>query len=520
MAKQQSSPPKTSTATATSTETAPVQRAATAQDTVGNASLAATVPAVESPESSLLAEEVVPVHKKRGPTNTTAGATATDAKTAAPTTPADPVSRAAKITKGMPGALISGGADILVKSDAGLKGSTVATVSDGTPCHVTDVGAASVKVTVRQGQKNVAGWVSTAVFSDQPGLKKDEDNTKLDEDLEYNKIEGDLTAGGMPDKKKPTTQGGLGDCYFISSMAALHFANPEFAKTLCRWDDKKKRYIVKFYESGTKGKAMTPVEIEVDGYLPTSKSSPSDPAYAGDPGDAMWGAIVEKAYAKWKGGYDVIEGGDGAQAMQEMTGVKSAPKNPASMKEADVIPYFKKAQTDGLAIYAGVINSIKVAQQTPFSGSAGKYTANVAQQHEWNEIQVDSLSITDKSGGVASARDQGEEEAKTGKIVGTDVKSGEVQYKDNKVSVDYKAGKAPKTAGDLQLDFETHGVVLPSKTLIGNHAYAFSGVTAQNELQFYNPWGSYQPKPLTAAEFIKFFDSLSTNAVPKTKTGG
>ena len=37
-------------------------------------------------------------------------------------------------------------------------------------------------------------------------------------------------------------------------------------------------------------------------------------------------------------------------------------------------------------------------------------------------------------------------------------------------------------------------------------------------LEVYNPWGSYQPKPITAGEFLQYFDSLATNQVPKDKT--
>ena len=58
----------------------------------------------------------------------------------------------------------------------------------------------------------------------------------------------------------------------------------------------------------------------------------------------------------------------------------------------------------------------------------------------------------------------------------------------------------------------------PAKVIIGNHAYAFERVVGKDQLQFYNPWGSYQPKPITAAEFLRHFDALSTNAVPKGKT--
>jgi hypothetical protein len=59
----------------------------------------------------------------------------------------------------------------------------------------------------------------------------------------------------------------------------------------------------------------------------------------------------------------------------------------------------------------------------------------------------------------------------------------------------------------------------PQNIIIGNHAYAFVDVVDGDKLQFYNPWGSYQPKPITAAQFLEYFDSLATNKVPDRKTG-
>lgn len=487
-----------------------------------NAALASSLPASASAEETPLLDAMVetPAPEKSSTNSSSrkrnSGRTASAATAATPEVApeADPVSRPSKITKGMSGALLGTGGDIILKSDAALAGSDVATVADGTGAKVVESKSGAVKVQVRQGTKNVTGWVSAAVFSDQPALAKDEDHPGLMQDLTYTKVEGDLSGAGAKEGAAPTSQGGLGDCYLIASMAALHFANPDFAKQLVVWDAAKKRYIVTFHEPIGRN-SFEEVKIEVDGYLPTQGTS-QDPSYAGDPGEALWGAIVEKAYAKWKGGYADIEGGDGGQALQEMTGVKSAYKDPASMKESDVVPYFQKAQKNKEAIYAGVINSTKVEHQTPLSGQDGKYEGAVRQPHDWNEIQVGTVQVIDGSGQVAAAKDQGEEEAKTGKIVGKDVKSGTVDYKGSDLSLEYKAGKKPASAEDLQVHFETHGVVLPSKMLIGNHAYAFSGVTADGLLQFYNPWGSYQPKPITAAEFLQYFDSLSTNAGPKS----
>ncbi len=517
------SAPSSSSSSATSSS---ATRAASAEQAPSNAAIASSLPATSAAEETPLLDAAYEAPAKssaptkessttssRAKRNTRAAAPAEEVQTPEVTPEADPVSRPAAVSKGMYGALIGAGGEIALKSDAKLTGSEVAKVPDGTGVRVLESKTGAVKVSARVGDKNVSGWVSASVFSDQPALAKDEDNTSLMQTQTWTKIEGDLSGAGAKEGAAPTSQGGLGDCYLIASMAAMHFANPDFAKQLVVWDPQKKRYIVTFHQPTGRNK-FDKVEIEVDGYLPTEGTS-QDPSYAGDPGEALWGAIVEKAYAKWKGGYADIEGGDGGEAMAEMTGTKSTYKDPSSMKESDVLPYFQNAQKNKLAIYAGVINSTKVEHQTPLSGSDGKYEGSVRQPHSWNEIQAGTVELVDGSGKVANAKDQGEEGAKSGKIVGRDVKSGSVEYKENNLAVEYKAGKRPESAADLQVHFETHGVVLPSKMLIGNHAYAFSGVTPDGLLQFYNPWGSSHPKPLTPAEFLQYFDSLSTNAGPK-----
>lgn len=428
----------------------------------------------------------------------------------------DPANRVARPSAGQKGALIGKGSDVLVRSGKTSRSRELGRVADGTPCEVIQSDGAVVQVRVRMGQKMVVGWADAATFSSQPGMIKSEDDPKLTEDLPFAFFGGDHDPTAP--KGADTAQGALGDCFFIASMAAIANTSPQAIADAITYDKSSGKYTVRFFEEG-RGGAMKPVFITVDAYLPTVAGNRADPAFAGDPGQPLWPAIMEKAYAQWKGGYDVIgEGGTGDQAMAEISGVRSRSKNPASMREGDVVPYFEAAMREGQAIYAGVRNTGESSAQTPLSQSGDGYSGKLRQIHSWNAVEPGSLSVTDAKGKVASARDEGEEGDKTGDIVGRDVASGSIDYKGSQLSIAYKKGKKPEQASDLTVRFEYSGMLDPAKVLIGNHAYAFERVVDGKMLQFYNPWGSHQPKPITPAEFLRYFDSLSTNAVPKTKT--
>lgn len=427
--------------------------------------------------------------------------------------------RPAKLKAGMKGALVWNATEVALTKDAEGK-EALGKVADGAAAQIVKVKGERIRVRVRIDKKNVEGWVDAKVFTEQPSLTRDEDDEALSDDFVYSKIEGDL-APKAP-KGKDAAQGFAGDCFFIASMAAVANASPKTIEDAIKYDKKKGTYTVRFYEEA-RGGGYKPVYIEVDGYLPTAKENRKDPVYAGDEGGVMWSAIMEKAYAKWKGGYDAIgEGGTGSTAMAELTGVRSANKSPSSMKEAEVLPYFEKAKKEGKAVYAGVKDNKKSATQTPFKGSGdGPFKGKVSQTHRWNEIVPGSVSIDDAKGKAGSAWDEGEEGDKSGKIRGGGVTAGSVQYKGDAAStleLTYGKGKGPASASDLTVDFDYEGVLDTNKFVIGNHAYAFEGVVEGKELQFYNPWGTYQPKPVTPREFLDLFDSLSVNKVPATKT--
>ncbi|MES2642616.1 MAG: C2 family cysteine protease [Myxococcota bacterium] len=429
--------------------------------------------------------------------------------------------RPTALKKGQTGALIGTESTVKLTRSSDGKGRAAAEVADGSPAKVLQVSGSRIKVSVRDGEKNVEGWVDGAVFSDQPTLTRDEDDNKLADDFVYSKVEGDHSP--VDPKGKDTAQGAAGDCFLIASMAAVANASPGAIKDMVKYDAKKGTYTVRFYEEQGRG-ASKPVYIEVDGYLPTEKGNRKDPSYAGDEGGVMWSAIIEKAYAKWKGGYDVIgEGGTGEEAMAELTGVRSVNKRPSSMKADEVIPFFTQAQKDGKAIYAGVKDAGKSAVQKPFSGTGdGPFTGALTHTHRWNEIHPGSIEITDTKGAAGDVYDSGSHGDKTGKLSGTGLKSGLVNYKGDdkdKLELAFSRGKGPAAAADLEVAFDYEGVLDVAKTIIGNHAYAFEAVVGE-ELQFYNPWGTYQPKPITPGEFLTHFDSLTTNTPPSTKTQG
>ena len=437
--------------------------------------------------------------------------------------PKDVAKRPTSVRVGQYGALIqAGGGTVDIKDGPGAEAAVADKIPDGTPCRVVSTDGASIEVAFRKGSQEETGWVSAAVFSDQPRLFKDDNDASLMEDYTWTLAGDDQTTDEL--SGTDVEQGGLADCYFIAAMNAVGNANGDFLEQSISYDASSGLYTVRFFEEdgwdrSTGQPKYKEVFIEVDGYLPTKGASTSGAYASAAAGKQQWGAIMEKAYAVWKGGYNVMgDGGYGSQAMEELAGAKSSYSNTSQMKEEDVVPYFTQAQADGLAVYAGSNASMELTEQTPLSGSAeGPYTGTLKQNHNWNHIWPGTLSIEDAQGNVSRAWENGSQGDKEGELRGADVDSGKVVYDDNKIEVTYEEGKQPEKADDLVVKSEYTGMLYPAKQVIGWHGYAFKEVTAKGEIQLYNPWGSYQPKALTAAEFLEYYGSVSTVQVPQAK---
>jgi len=117
-------------------------------------------------------------------------------------------------------------------------------------------------------------------------------------------------------------QGTLGDCWLIAAMAcvaehdgAIHsiFQTKEY--------NPRGMYKLRLYNAAEKKW----VKIVVDDYLPCDKGAYDQggevkPLYSQPQNNEIWVAILEKAFAKFCGGYAALEGGDTNWALRAMTG--------------------------------------------------------------------------------------------------------------------------------------------------------------------------------------------------------
>lgn len=127
-----------------------------------------------------------------------------------------------------------------------------------------------------------------------------------------------------PRIKQDLSQGGCGDCWFLSSVAAIAERDPGFFPQHIK-ENPNGTYTVTFYQDGK------PVPVTVDNQLPVSKAW-SGTEYAHTDNNVMWVAVYEKAYAQWKGGYDVIgQGGFGNEGLHDLTGQATYKSDPSDM---------------------------------------------------------------------------------------------------------------------------------------------------------------------------------------------
>lgn len=125
--------------------------------------------------------------------------------------------------------------------------------------------------------------------------------------------------GSSDIKPADMNQGGVGNCWIISAISAVAEV-PGRITNLMLNDDLNEAgvYGVNMYSLGV------PTTVYVDDYLPVAEdwySGESKPLYAGLGKDnSIWGAIVEKAFAKKYGNYQHTEGGWMATGVANLNG--------------------------------------------------------------------------------------------------------------------------------------------------------------------------------------------------------
>ncbi len=145
----------------------------------------------------------------------------------------------------------------------------------------------------------------------EPSLTADVDPSKV---TYQNVQQGQLFVDGL--SYDDVTQGEVGDCYFLSSVASIASSDPAALGKLIK-PAGDGQYDVQFFEKTRSG--AKPVTVRVDGEIPLSKDGL---VYAGSRDEKeLWVSLVEKAFAKWQGGYEVInQGGYPEDALYALTG--------------------------------------------------------------------------------------------------------------------------------------------------------------------------------------------------------
>jgi len=165
-------------------------------------------------------------------------------------------------------------------------------------------------------------------------------NVKDSQGATYQDLHGVPFIQGQGDAKavdpNDVSQGGIGDCYYMSSLATIAQQHPEVIQNAIKQNDDG-TYTVSLYEKRPWyqpwGPEFTKKEINITPELP-ARDGNAIFAHTGDETNGqkeLWVGLMEKAFAKEHGSYKSIEGGWGNEAMEALTGKSSDTYSPGKM---------------------------------------------------------------------------------------------------------------------------------------------------------------------------------------------
>ncbi|MFH1618567.1 MAG: C2 family cysteine protease [bacterium] len=173
-------------------------------------------------------------------------------------------------------------------------------------------------------------------------------------DVKYGEVSGDLFIDVHIDStsvdSNDVNQGGLGDCYYMASLAAIARNNPDAISDMVR-QNADGTYSVDFYRKRNFWEFWKPEytreTVTVDSQFPIKKDG--SPAFAGygdmaeNGNPEVWAMVLEKAYAKFRGSYNKIgNGGWSGTVLEHVTGKDSSKHKTGSISIDQLAEWDKK----------------------------------------------------------------------------------------------------------------------------------------------------------------------------------
>ncbi|MDE2293212.1 MAG: hypothetical protein KGL53_14110 [Elusimicrobia bacterium] len=159
-------------------------------------------------------------------------------------------------------------------------------------------------------------------------------------------------------------QGKLGSCFFLSALAAVETARPGLTSGELR-SAGDGAYVVTLY-----GRDGRPRAVAVDDRFPADAKGGQYLARGLVPGEIR-PALFEKAFAKLRGGYHAIDGGDASDALRALTGAAARDYDPRKLTPDAAWSLLSGAVRDRLPVEAGTPEFAELKRRTGRDDLAG-----------------------------------------------------------------------------------------------------------------------------------------------------
>ena len=153
--------------------------------------------------------------------------------------------------------------------------------------------------------------------------------------------------------KEDIIQGGLGDCYFLSAVAAL-CEFPELVKKLFLIKEKSDEHCYGCYFRINGIWKL----VLVDDYFPCYGSWGKNFAFSATNGNELWVILLEKAWAKLNGSYAKAIGGEPHEIFQVLTNAYSRKIKVKNVSEDDLWGAFQEAMENNFIMTAGTSGDV------------------------------------------------------------------------------------------------------------------------------------------------------------------